>query len=240
MFSRGTVTPRVILVDHNGVGSDMGASARPVIEQALSDNGVETRTGVGVAAVRECGVSLSSGEQLEAATVVWCAGMRASSLTEQLPVARDRLGRVPVDDYLRVIGVPTVFAAGDIAAARMDDEHLFGDVVSARAADGSPCRLQRDQRPVRPADAGPPDPLVCDGSRSRGRPVRCTPRDGTGRWLRLARKPKPPSRRSIPGGSIPRRPAAVPTCWPRPHQNCRPAPDQDEAQSDCALSPAYH
>ncbi|SON62973.1 NADH dehydrogenase-like protein [Mycobacterium simulans] len=119
------VTPRVVLVDHNAfVGSDMGASARPVIEQALSDNGVETRTGVSVAAVGRGGLSLSSGEQLAAATVVWCAGMRASSLTEQLPVARDRLGRVEVDDYLRVIGVPAMFAAGDVSAARMDDEHV--------------------------------------------------------------------------------------------------------------------
>lgn len=65
-----------------------------------------------------------SGERLAAATVVWCAGMRASRLTEQLPVARDRLGRLQVDDYLRVIGVPAMFAAGDVAAARMDDEHL--------------------------------------------------------------------------------------------------------------------
>ncbi|SOJ55376.1 NADH dehydrogenase-like protein [Mycobacterium simulans] len=119
------VTPRVVLVDHNAfVGSDMGASARPVIEQALSDNGVETRTGVSVAAVGRGGLSLSSGEQLAAATVVWCAGMRASSLTEHLPVDRDRLGRVEVDDYLRVIGVPAMFAAGDVAAARMDDEHV--------------------------------------------------------------------------------------------------------------------
>jgi NADH:ubiquinone reductase (H+-translocating) len=125
LFADSDVTPRVVLVDHNPlVGSDMGASARPAIEQALSDNGVETRTGVSVAAVSERGVSLSSGEQLEAATVVWCAGMRASSLTEQLPVARDRLGRVPVDDHLRVTGVPSIFAAGDVAAARMDDEHL--------------------------------------------------------------------------------------------------------------------
>ena len=123
LFSHDGVTPRVVLVDHNLVGSDMGASARPVIEQALSDNGIETRTGVGVSAVSKYGVSLSSGEQLEAATVVWCAGMRASSLTEQIPVARDRLGRVPVDDQLRVIGVPSMFAAGDVAAARMDDEH---------------------------------------------------------------------------------------------------------------------
>jgi NADH:quinone reductase (non-electrogenic) len=125
LFSRKGVTPRVVLVDHNPtVGSDMGASAVPVIEQALRDDGVETRTGVSVARVTERGVSLSSGERLEAATVVWCAGMRASSLTEQLPVARARLGRVEVDDYLRVIGVPAVFAAGDVAAARMDDDHL--------------------------------------------------------------------------------------------------------------------
>jgi len=125
LFPGRSVTPRVILVDRNPmVGSDMGTSARPVIEQALSDNGIEIRTAVGVTSVSERGVTLSSSERLEAATVVWCAGMRASSLTEQLPVARDRLGRVEVDDYLRVIGAPSVFAAGDVAAARMDDEHL--------------------------------------------------------------------------------------------------------------------
>lgn len=119
------LTPRVILVDHNPlVGSDMGDSARPAIERALSDNGVEVRTGVGVSSVGPAWVELSSGERLDAAAVVWCAGMRASALTEQLPVDRDRLGRVAVDDYLRVIGVPAVFAAGDVAVARMDDEHL--------------------------------------------------------------------------------------------------------------------
>jgi NADH:ubiquinone reductase (H+-translocating) len=124
LFADDGVTGRVVLVDHNSVGSDMGASARPVIERALSDNGVEIRTSVSVAEVSKDGVSLSSGERLQAATVVWCAGMRASLLTEQLPVARDRLGRVPVDDHLRVVGVPSMFAAGDVAAARMDDEHV--------------------------------------------------------------------------------------------------------------------
>jgi NADH dehydrogenase len=119
------VAPRVILVDHNPhVGSDMGTSARPVIEAALTANGVETRLGVSVAAVRSDGVALSTGEELAASTVVWCAGMRANPLTAELGVDRDRAGRVAVDDYLRVIGVPGVFAAGDVAAARMDDEHL--------------------------------------------------------------------------------------------------------------------
>jgi NADH:ubiquinone reductase (H+-translocating) len=125
VFAGRNVEPRVVLIDHNPyVGSDMGASARPVIEAALFDNGVETMTGVGVAAVDEHGVTLSSGEVLAAGTVVWCAGMRASPLTAQLGAGCDRLGRLPVDDYLRVIGSPGVFAAGDVAAARMDDEHL--------------------------------------------------------------------------------------------------------------------
>lgn len=117
--------PRVVLIDHNPyVGSDMGASARPVIEAALSENRVETMTGVGVAAVDQHGVTLSSGEVLAAGTVVWCAGMRANPLTAQLAGDRDRLGRLPVDDYLRVLGSPGVFAAGDVAAAWVDDDHL--------------------------------------------------------------------------------------------------------------------
>jgi NADH dehydrogenase len=117
------VDPRVILLDRNDIGSDMGASARPVIKQALAHNDVRALPGVTVAAIEEHGVTLASGEHLEADTVVWCAGMRASVLTEQLPVARDRLGRVTVDDYLRVAGVPALFAAGDVAVARMDDDH---------------------------------------------------------------------------------------------------------------------
>ncbi|HTI76083.1 MAG TPA: FAD-dependent oxidoreductase [Mycobacterium sp.] len=118
-------TPEVTLVDRNPhVGSDMGASARPVIEAALATNGVQSRLGVGVTAVDAAGVTLSTGEVLAASTVVWCAGMRANPLTAGLGVDCDRLGRVPVDDYLRVVGVPDVFAAGDVAAARMDDAHL--------------------------------------------------------------------------------------------------------------------
>ncbi len=118
-------TPRVILVDHNPhVGSDMGESARPVIEKALAQNKVDTMTGVGVTAVDERSVTLSSGDIVPAATVVWCAGMRANPLTAQFGVTCDRLGRLPVDDYLRVEGIVGVFAAGDVASAKMDDQHM--------------------------------------------------------------------------------------------------------------------
>jgi NADH dehydrogenase len=49
--------------------------------------------------------------------------MRANPLTRLFPVERDRLGRIPVDAFMRVQGVANVFAAGDVARAMLDDDH---------------------------------------------------------------------------------------------------------------------
>jgi NADH dehydrogenase len=123
--AQGTRPWRVILADHNPhVGSDMGESARPVIEEALAALGIETRLGVDIVAIRPAGITLGSGEEIPAATVVWCAGMRANPLTRLIPVEHDRLGRIPVDQYMRVKGVTNVFAAGDVASAMMADGHV--------------------------------------------------------------------------------------------------------------------
>lgn len=118
------VEPCVILADHSThVGSDLGEHARPVIERALADLGVETRTAVSVTKLSAAGVTLDSGEIIPAATVVWCAGMRASPLTAKFPIERDRFGRISVDEFLRVRNVPNVFAAGDSAVGMMDAGH---------------------------------------------------------------------------------------------------------------------
>jgi NADH dehydrogenase len=116
---------RIILADHRPhVGSDMGDSARPVIEEAIEALGIETRLGINVVAIDQDGVTLDSGEIIQAATVVWCAGMRANPLTRLLPVERDRVGRITVDEFMRVVGAPGIFAAGDVARAMMDDHHV--------------------------------------------------------------------------------------------------------------------
>jgi NADH dehydrogenase len=116
---------RVILADHQAhIGSDMGESARPIIVEALTALGVEMRTGVDVASVSPTGVTLASGETIAAGTVIWCAGMRANPLTSLFPVECDRLGRIPVDSYLRVQGMTNVFAAGDSAWSQMDAGHV--------------------------------------------------------------------------------------------------------------------
>ena len=117
-------TARVILADHqSAIGADMGDDARPEIERALRELGVETRTGVAICAVDARGATLADGETIAAATVVWCAGMRADPLTRFFPVERDGAGRLPVDATLRVQGVEHVFAAGDVASCPVDDTH---------------------------------------------------------------------------------------------------------------------
>jgi NADH:ubiquinone reductase (H+-translocating) len=114
---------RVILLDPNPVvGATIGAPARPVINEALSSLGIETRLGVRVAAVDADGLRLSSGETIPARTVVWCAGMSASPLVATLPAEHDH-GRLAVDQFMRAKGFAHVFAAGDVASAKLDGEH---------------------------------------------------------------------------------------------------------------------
>ncbi|MBR1206073.1 MULTISPECIES: NAD(P)/FAD-dependent oxidoreductase [unclassified Bradyrhizobium] len=114
--------PRIIIVERNAaVAPNMGSDSRPVIEDALRKLGIETRVATGVASLDEGGVTLSDGERIEAATVVWAAGIRAAPLAAEIPGERDRFGRLLVDRDLRVPGVAGVFATGDAARAACDD-----------------------------------------------------------------------------------------------------------------------
>jgi|SRR5579859_203340 len=118
----GDAKIRVVIVDRSRViAPDIGPNARPLIEDALRQLGIETRLGAGVEALDETGVTLSSGERIASATVIWAAGMRAAPLTAQIPAARDNFGRLLVDRALRVPEVPGVFATGDAAQAACDD-----------------------------------------------------------------------------------------------------------------------
>lgn len=120
------VPVRVVIVERGPVvAPDMGPEPRPYIEGRLRDLGIETRLGSGIAQLDAGGVMLENGERIEAETVIWSAGMRASALTAQLPAERDNLGRILVDPDLRVPGAPHVFATGDTAKAATDNEGNF-------------------------------------------------------------------------------------------------------------------
>ncbi|MFJ4195373.1 NAD(P)/FAD-dependent oxidoreductase [Pseudomonas sp. NPDC089534] len=113
---------RVIVVDRGQkIGVSMGEAISVKIAEASAELGVEWRLGVSVLSVDENGVTLSDGQRIEANTVVWTTGVRASSLTEQIPAERDRQGRLHVDAHLKVIGQDDIFATGDVAYAATDD-----------------------------------------------------------------------------------------------------------------------
>jgi NADH dehydrogenase len=95
---------------------DLAATA----QRRLREMGIETRLGAPVERTDAAGVWLKGGEPLPAGTVVWAAGVRPSPLAEQLPFPRAKNGRILVDPFLQVEGVPNVYAVGDLAA-REDD-----------------------------------------------------------------------------------------------------------------------
>ncbi len=80
----------------------------------LLDLGVDVVTGEVVTEIDELGVTLSSGDRIEAATVLWAAGVQGSPLGAMVGDT-DRAGRVLVEDDLSVPGRPEVFVAGDLA-----------------------------------------------------------------------------------------------------------------------------
>jgi NADH dehydrogenase len=56
-------------------------------------------------------------------TIVWTAGQRPSELARVSGIPVDERGRVPVDAYLRIEGVPDAFAIGDGASVPDPAEH---------------------------------------------------------------------------------------------------------------------
>ena len=112
----------VIIVDRGDkVGGSMGPEIAEKIAEASEETGVKWQLKASVVAVDENGVTLSDGRRIDAKTVIWTTGVRASALTEQIPAERDHLGRLHVDAHLQVIGQPDIFATGDVAYAASDD-----------------------------------------------------------------------------------------------------------------------
>jgi NADH:ubiquinone reductase (H+-translocating) len=114
---------RVIIIDTaQVVGDSMGPGALPFVQEALNEDGIETRPGVRVTAVDADAVTLSSGERIETNTLVWTAGLRASPITAQVPGEHDPLGRVIGDAYLRAPASDGIFVTGDTVKAATDDQ----------------------------------------------------------------------------------------------------------------------
>jgi NADH dehydrogenase len=154
-------------------------------QRQLERLGVEVRTRSMVTAVDAEGVSLGA-DRLRARTVLWAAGVAASSLGRSLGVPVDRAGRVKVEPDLAVPGYPEVFVAGDLASFEQDGRPVPGVAPAANQmgahAAANALRLASGEttRPFRYVDKGS---LATIGRRAAVAVVRGVKLWGLPAWL---------------------------------------------------------
>jgi NADH dehydrogenase len=130
------------------------------VTRRLTELGVKVMTGVKVESVDDQGV-VAGGKRIPSATVLWTAGVAASTLPKMLGGKTDRAGRALVDSFLKVVGAPGVFVVGD-AASVMRNEHPVPGVAQAAIQEGryvgrliaKELKGQEAQRPFRYFDKG--------------------------------------------------------------------------------------
>jgi NADH:ubiquinone reductase (H+-translocating) len=96
----------------------------------LASIGVEVQTGKMVKSIDDDGVDLD-GERIEARTVLWAAGVRASPIGESLGAELDRSGRVVVEPDLSLPGHVEVYVVGDLALVIQDGKPVPGVAQAA-------------------------------------------------------------------------------------------------------------
>ena len=112
---------RIVLVnagDHILEGVD--PSLVHAATRRLAARRIEVLNGTKAKEIRPHAVVFSDGRTIPTRTTVWAAGIDPASLVENLDAQKDRRGRLPVDQYLRVKGRPGVYAVGDCISIDYD------------------------------------------------------------------------------------------------------------------------
>jgi NADH dehydrogenase len=106
---------RVLLIEAGpALLSAFPEDLRAFAERALERLGVEVRKNAPITELGPSFVAMRD-ERIEAATILWAAGVAASPLGAWLGAPLDRAGRVAVEPDLSVPGRPEVFVIGDLA-----------------------------------------------------------------------------------------------------------------------------
>lgn len=109
----------VTLATRGEVGHGVSDKGRGHVRRALARLGVRVVEGVEVTAVTPSTVELSDRGPLPSDVTVWCGSFAAPTIAADAGLAVDTAGRVLVDDAMRAVAHPEVYAAGDVAAVEM-------------------------------------------------------------------------------------------------------------------------
>ncbi|UGA43791.1 NAD(P)/FAD-dependent oxidoreductase [Bradyrhizobium quebecense] len=127
---------RVVLIEAGprvlaGFPDDLSAYAQASLEKL----GVEVMLGEPVTECSADGV-VFGGKRLEARTIVWAAGVRASRAAEWLNAPADRAHRLQVEPDLTVPGHPDIFAVGDTVTIKGPDGNPVPGIAPAAKQEG--------------------------------------------------------------------------------------------------------
>jgi NADH:ubiquinone reductase (H+-translocating) len=185
--------PTVVLVEAGpsilaGSSTALVARAREILDRL----GVTVRTGATIAEATAEGFRLRDGQLVEGGVFVWAGGVKAPEVVAGSELPTGHNGRVKVDQHLRVLDHPEIYAAGDLAS-----------VVDP--APGAPCR-RWPRLPLR---------------RPRSSPTTSTPSWTAGHWRRSAFTTRGSSYRSVTTVALPSSPGSPaaggsPTCSKTP------------------------
>jgi len=94
------------------VGPDMG---RWTVRQ-LRARGIDVRLRTRLVSAENGHIVLDDGDEFDADTLVWTAGVKPNPLVYEGDLPLDDRGRVRADAFLRIVGTRFAFTAGDVAA----------------------------------------------------------------------------------------------------------------------------
>jgi NADH dehydrogenase len=89
---------------------------REYTAKALAERTVDVKTGMAVSSVSPTRVTLKSGDELAAHTLVWGAGLQGNELVQSLGLELQRGNRIAVGPDLSLPDHPEVYVIGDVAA----------------------------------------------------------------------------------------------------------------------------
>jgi NADH dehydrogenase len=127
---------RVLLIE---AGSRLLPAFPPALSaqaaRSLEKLGVEARVGSAVTVCDDRGVNIS-GERIDAGTIIWAAGVMASSAAKWLAAEKDKAGRVHVASDLSVPGHRNIFVIGDTALSLGRDNKPVPGIAPAAKQQG--------------------------------------------------------------------------------------------------------
>ena len=131
-----TKTAQIILLEAGSSVLPTASSKLSVYaKDSLEKLGVEVRCNTIVQNISESFIETNK-ETIEAETIIWCAGVKVSSISKLINVKTDKIGRVFVNDDLSVPKYPNIFVVGDACHVKDNNNKPLPSLASVAKQEG--------------------------------------------------------------------------------------------------------